>query len=190
MTIVGWCAWAVLLILAVTNGVNFSDGLDGLAAGSAALAFFASWRSASGRSATPATRWTTPSTWRSAAAMVGACAGFLWWNARPRGSSWATRARSRSVRAWSSIALTLNVHLLLPIIGGLYVVEVVSVILQVAASGCSGGAVFRMAPIHHHFELGGWPETTILVRFWLLAGAARRSRRPLLRRLRGTGGLD
>ena len=70
----------------------------------------------------------------------------------------------------AGLALTLNVHLLLPIAGALYVAEVVSVILQVGSFRLFHRRIFRMAPIHHHFELGGWPETTVIIRFWLLAG--------------------
>ncbi len=74
--------------------------------------------------------------------------------------------------ALASLALTLNVQLLLPIIGGLFVIETLSVIIQVAAFRWLHRRVFRMAPIHHHFELLGWPETTVIVRFWILAGLA------------------
>jgi phospho-N-acetylmuramoyl-pentapeptide-transferase len=71
----------------------------------------------------------------------------------------------------ATLALSLDVVLLLPLIGGLFVLETVSVILQVAAFRLFGGRrIFRMAPIHHHFELGGWPETTVIIRFWLIAG--------------------
>ena len=68
------------------------------------------------------------------------------------------------------LALLENVDLLLPVIGGLYVLEAVSVIVQVASFRMFGRRVFRMAPVHHHFELAGWPETTVTVRFWILAG--------------------
>ncbi|MGB1610509.1 MAG: phospho-N-acetylmuramoyl-pentapeptide-transferase, partial [Ilumatobacteraceae bacterium] len=73
----------------------------------------------------------------------------------------------------AALALTTSTHLLLPIIGGLFVMETVSVILQIAVfRGFGGKRLFRMAPIHHHFELGGWPETTVIIRFWLLAGVS------------------
>jgi phospho-N-acetylmuramoyl-pentapeptide-transferase len=174
MTNIGWCAWAVLLIYATTNGVNFSDGLDGLAAGSATLAF--SCLMAIGFWA-----FRHPETYHvnhaldlavTAAAMVGACAGFLWWNAAPARIFMGDTGALAIGAGLSTIALTLNVHLLFAIIGALYVVEVVSVVLQVSTFRLlKGRRVFRMAPIHHHFELGGWPESTILVRFWLLSGA-------------------
>ncbi len=173
MTNVGWCAWAVLLIYATTNGVNLSDGLDGLAAGSATLAF--SCLMAIGFWA-----FRHPETYHvnhaldlavTAAAMVGACAGFLWWNAAPARIIMGDTGALAIGAGMSCIALTLNVHLLLPIVGALYVVEVVSVVLQVSSFRLLHRRIFRMAPIHHHFELGGWPETTVIVRFWLLAGA-------------------
>jgi phospho-N-acetylmuramoyl-pentapeptide-transferase len=174
LTNVGWCAWAVLLIYATTNGVNFSDGLDGLAAGSATLSF--SCLMAIGF-------WTFrhPEVYHvnhaldlavAAAAMVGACAGFLWWNAAPARIFMGDTGSLAIGAGLACIALTLNVQLLLGIIGALYVIEVLSVVLQVTTFRLlKGRRILRMAPIHHHFELGGWPETTILVRFWLLAGA-------------------
>ena len=72
--------------------------------------------------------------------------------------------------ALATLALSTNTVLLLPIIGGLFVMETVSVIIQVASFQTTGKRVFRMAPIHHHFELGGWPETTVIVRLWIVAG--------------------
>jgi phospho-N-acetylmuramoyl-pentapeptide-transferase len=70
----------------------------------------------------------------------------------------------------AALVLTLNVQLLLPIIGALYVTESMSVILQVGSFRIFKRRIFRMAPIHHHFELGGWPETTVIIRFWLISG--------------------
>ena len=68
----------------------------------------------------------------------------------------------------AALALLTNTHLLLPILGGLFVMETMSVILQVASFKSTGRRIFRMAPIHHHFEMSGWPETTIIVRFWII----------------------
>jgi phospho-N-acetylmuramoyl-pentapeptide-transferase len=193
LTNVGWCAWAVLLIYATTNGVNFSDGLDGLAAGSATLAF-------STLMAIGFWAFRHPDTYHVAhaldlavcgAAMVGACAGFLWWNAAPARIFMGDTGALAIGAGLACIALTLNVQLLLGIIGALYVVEVVSVVLQVSSFRLFKRRVFRMAPIHHHFELGGWPESTILVRFWLLAGACAGIALGLFYAdFVGTGGLD
>ena len=174
LTNVGWCAWAVLLIYATTNGVNFSDGLDGLAAGSAVFAFsclmamaFWAFRNSGLYQVNHALDLAVV-----AAAMVGACAGFLWWNAEPARIFMGDTGALAIGAGISSIALALNVQLLLPIIGALYVVEVVSVVLQIGSFRMFGRRIFRMAPVHHHFELGGWPETTVIVRLWLLAGAS------------------
>ena len=194
LTNAGWCAWAVLLIYATTNGVNFSDGLDGLAAGSATLAF-------STLMAIGFWAFRHPETYHvnhaldlavTAAAMVGACAGFLWWNAAPARIFMGDTGSLAIGAGLSCIALTLNVELLFGIIGALYVVEVVSVVLQVSTFRLlKGRRVFRMAPIHHHFELGGWPESTILVRFWLLSGACAAIALGLFYAdFVGTGGLD
>ena len=80
--------------------------------------------------------------------------------------------RSRSAARWPGWACSTNTHLLLPIIGGLYVLETLSVIAQVISFRGFGRRILRMSPIHHHFELLGWPESTIIVRFWILAGLA------------------
>jgi phospho-N-acetylmuramoyl-pentapeptide-transferase len=169
----GWGVLAVLLILATTNAVNLTDGLDGLAAGSSILGF---------------TAFVVIGFWAFsnyevyqidhaldlavvAASMLGACAGFLWWNAAPAKIIMGDTGSLAIGAAFACLALSLDVILLLPLIGGLFVFETVSVILQVASFRLFGGRrIFRMAPIHHHFELGGWPETTVIIRFWLIAG--------------------
>ena len=102
-----------------------------------------------------------------AAAMVGGITGCGGTPRRHR-SSWATPEPSPSARAWPPW-LTLNVQLLLPIVGALFVFETLSVIVQVGSFRLFGRQVLRMAPVHHHFELGGWPETTVIIRFWILA---------------------
>jgi phospho-N-acetylmuramoyl-pentapeptide-transferase len=169
----GWCAWGVLLIYATTNGVNLADGIDGLAAGSALFGFsclmvvgFWAFRHPDVYQVAHALDLAVV-----AAAMVGACAGFLWWNAAPARIFMGDTGALAIGAGMACLALTLNTQLLLPIIGALYVVESLSVILQVTSFRVFHRRIFRMAPIHHHFELGGWPETTILVRFWLLAVA-------------------
>jgi phospho-N-acetylmuramoyl-pentapeptide-transferase len=102
--------------------------------------------------------------------MLGACAGFLWWNANPARIIMGDTGSLAIGTGLAALALTTSTQLLLPIVGGLFVLETLSVIIQVAAFRLFGRRVFRMAPIHHHFELGGWPETTVIVRFWILAG--------------------
>jgi phospho-N-acetylmuramoyl-pentapeptide-transferase len=190
---IGWCVWAVLLIYATTNGVNLTDGLDGLAAGSATLVF--SCLMAIGFWA-----FRHPETYHvphaldiavAAAAMVGACAGLLWWSAAPARIFMGDTGSLAIGAGVACIVLTLNVHLLLPIVGALYVTESLSVILQVGSFRLFKRRIFRMAPIHHHFELGGWPETTVIVRFWLLSGACAALALGLFYAdFIGTGGLD
>ena len=171
---VGWVVWAVFIILSMSNAVNLTDGLDGLAGGSGALGFTAFivigfWT------------WRNPEIYQSgvshsldlailAAAMAGGCVGFLWWNAPPARVFMGDTGSLAIGTALAGLALLLNTHLLLPIIGGLYLLETVSVVVQIASFKSTGKRVFRMAPIHHHFELGGWPETTVLIRLWIING--------------------
>ena len=191
-----WFAMAIAVIYGSTNGVNFADGADGLAAGSAAMVFAAFVIIAFWQFRHPGVYEILPAAALDlaviAGAMLGACAGFLWWNAAPARIFMGDTGSLAIGAGLSCIALTLNVQLLLPIVGALYVVEVVSVVLQVGSFRLlKGRRVFRMAPIHHHFELGGWPESTILVRFWLLAGACAAIALGLFYAdFVGTGGLD
>ena len=168
---VGWLILAVLLIAGTTNAVNLTDGLDGLAAGSALYAFGAM---------TVIGFWAFrhPDVYRVehaldlaviAAAMVGATIGFLWWNAPPAQIFMGDTGSLALGAGLATLCLTLNTQLLLPIVGALFVFETVSVIVQVGSFRIFHRRVLRMAPIHHHFELGGWPETTVIIRFWLLA---------------------
>ncbi|HEX4867812.1 MAG TPA: phospho-N-acetylmuramoyl-pentapeptide-transferase [Acidimicrobiales bacterium] len=190
---VGWCLWAILLIYATTNGVNLSDGLDGLAAGSAIFVFscltvigFWALRHFDVYQINHALDLAVV-----AAAMVGACAGFLWWNAAPARIFMGDTGSLAIGAGLAALVLTLNVQLLLPIFGALYVAESLSVILQVGSFRLFKRRILRMAPIHHHFELGGWPETTVIIRFWLLAGAAAALGLGLFYAdFIGTGGLD
>jgi phospho-N-acetylmuramoyl-pentapeptide-transferase len=103
------------------------------------------------------------------AGMAGATIGFLWWNAAPARIFMGDTGSLALGAALATLCLTLNTQLLLPIVGALFVFETLSVIIQVGSFRLFHRRVFRMAPIHHHFELGGWPETTVIIRFWLLA---------------------
>jgi phospho-N-acetylmuramoyl-pentapeptide-transferase len=103
------------------------------------------------------------------AALVGATLGFLWWNAAPAKIIMGDTGSQALGGAMAALALLTNTHLLLVVLGGLYVLETVSVILQVISFRGFKRRIFRMAPLHHHFELKGWPETTVIVRFWILA---------------------
>ncbi len=175
-----WVAWAVLVISAMSNAVNLTDGLDGLAAGSAILSFaaymvIAFWQfsnedllRSSGES-----YYSVPHALDLAivsAAMVGALLGFLWWNAAPAQIFMGDTGSLAIGVGLGAMALATNTHFLLLIIGALFLVETISVVLQVGRFQLTGKRFFRMAPIHHHFELGGWPETRVIIRFWLLHG--------------------
>jgi phospho-N-acetylmuramoyl-pentapeptide-transferase len=112
-----------------------------------------------------------------AAAMLGGCIGFLWWNAAPAQIFMGDTGSLAIGAAFATLALSTDTQLLLPILGGLFVVETASVMIQVGVYRMQRGTPpsqrrrpFRMAPLHHHFELGGWPETTVIVRFWIIAG--------------------
>lgn len=170
---VAWVVFAVLLILGSANAVNLTDGLDGLAGGSAVFAFMAFTIIGFWAFRHPATYDVVHALDLAvvAAAMTGACTGFLWWNAAPARIFMGDTGSLAIGAGLAGLALTTSTALLLVVIGGLFVVETLSVILQVTAFRLFGGRrIFRMAPIHHHFEIGGWPETTVIIRFWIIAG--------------------
>lgn len=180
---VGWILWAVAVVYATTNAVNITDGLDGLAAGSSALVFaafvvisFTQFRHPLSYDLRDATKTALAAGSIDvavvAAALLGACVGFLWWNAPPARVFMGDSGALALGGAMAGMGLLTNTHLLLPIIGGLYVLETASVIAQVISFRGFGRRILRMSPIHHHFELLGWPESTIIVRFWILAGFA------------------
>ena len=102
-------------------------------------------------------------------ALVGASAGFLWWNAYPAEVFMGDVGSLALGGAIGTVAVLAKQELLLVVVGGLFVIEALSVILQVASFKLRGKRIFRMAPIHHHFELGGWAEPKIIVRFWIVA---------------------
>lgn len=167
-----WAVWAVLLILGAANAVNLTDGLDGLAAGSGALVFSAYvfvgyWifrHPAYGISVGLDLAVV-------AAAMMGACAGFLWWNAAPARIFMGDTGSLAIGTALAALALSSSTALLLPVLAAVFVLETLSVIIQVAVFRTTGRRVFKMAPIHHHFEISGWPETTVIVRLWMVTAA-------------------
>jgi len=170
----GWIVFAVLVVVAASNAVNLTDGLDGLAAGSSTfcfgvLAIMGYWifRHQSVFHVLPASAIDLA---LAAVALVGGCVGFLWWNAAPARIMMGDTGSLALGAGIAALCLLLNLDLLLPIIGGLFVLETLSVIVQVLSYRAFGKRVFRMAPFHHHFELGGWPETTVIVRFWILGG--------------------
>ena len=174
--------WAFLMLTGSSNGVNLTDGLDGLAAGSAILVcaayvFIAFWQfrhtcdlvaGAPGCYAVNGVDMLDTAI--VAAAMLGAAAGFLWWNAAPARIFMGDTGSLALGGMFGALAIVTNTQLLLIVIGGLFVIETMSVILQVISYRGFGRRIFRMSPIHHHFELAGWPEFTVIVRFWIIAG--------------------
>ena len=105
-----------------------------------------------------------------AATVMGACAGFLWWNAPPAKIFMGDTGSLALGGALAGLAITTKTELLLLLLGGLFVIITLSVVIQVGSFKMTGKRVFRMAPLQHHFELVGWAETTIVVRFWIIAG--------------------
>jgi phospho-N-acetylmuramoyl-pentapeptide-transferase len=171
---IGWVVFAVLVMVGTSNAVNITDGVDGLAAGAstfcfAVLAIMGYWifRHESIYHVLPASAIDLALV---AVALAGACIGFLWWNAAPAKIIMGDTGSLSIGAGLAALCLLLNLDLLLPIIGGLFVMETLSVIAQVVSFRVFHRRVFRMAPIHHHFELLGWPETTVIVRFWVLGG--------------------
>ena len=169
-----WVFFAVLVMVGASNAVNITDGVDGLAAGSgtfcfAVLSIMGYWifRHYSIYHVLPAHAIDLALV---SVALAGACVGFLWWNAAPAKIIMGDTGSLAIGAGLAAICLLLNLELLLLIIGGLFVMETVSVILQVISFRVFHRRIFRMAPIHHHFELAGWPETTVIVRFWILGG--------------------
>lgn len=168
--------WTFLMVAASSNGVNLTDGLDGLAVGSAAqvLAAFvviAFWQFRHQGFYDIGQTGSDPFDLAIVAAgLFGACAGFLWWNTAPAKIFMGDTGSLMLGGAMAVLAILLNTQLLLAIVGGLYVVETLSVIAQVAVFKRTGKRLFLMAPIHHHFELAGWAEYTVIVRFWVLSG--------------------
>ena len=171
--------WIWFLVTATTNGVNLTDGLDGLAAGASVMTLGA---------------YTLLSVWQYgqncsfgqfarcydvrdpldlaifAAAAAGACFGFLWWNTSPASIFMGDTGSLSLGGAIAALAILSKTELLLPMLAGLFVIITLSVIGQVGSFKLTGRRMFRMAPLHHHFEMLGWAEVQIVVRFWIVQG--------------------
>jgi phospho-N-acetylmuramoyl-pentapeptide-transferase len=170
----------MLMIAGASNGVNLTDGLDGLATGASTMVFGA---------------YTLINIWQNnqscmlvqgpkcyevrdpldlavvASALTGACFGFLWWNASPAKIFMGDTGSLSLGGALAGLAILTRTELLLVVIGGLFVVQALSVMMQVGYFKLTGGKrLFRMAPLHHHFELKGWDEITVVIRFWIITG--------------------
>ena len=176
---IGFVVLAYLFIAGFSNAVNLTDGLDGLAAGCSAMVCGA---------------YTIISFWQFthdctseliegcytvrdpldvtlvAAAGLGACLGFLWWNTSPARIFMGDTGSLALGGLLAGLAVVTRTELLLIVLGGLFVAVTLSVVIQVAFFRATRRRVFRMAPLHHHFELAGWTENTVIVRFWLVTG--------------------
>ncbi|MBW4096227.1 MAG: phospho-N-acetylmuramoyl-pentapeptide-transferase [Acidobacteria bacterium] len=175
--------WSNLIVTAATNGVNLTDGLDGLAAGASVMVFGAYtlmgiWQSNQGCGSVRAVSESVCYEVRDpldlallAVIIFGALIGFLWWNTSPAKIFMGDTGSLAIGGAIAGFAILSRTELLLPVIGGLFVIISLSVIIQVGYFKISGGKrVFKMAPLQHHFELKGWAEVTVVVRFWILCG--------------------
>ena len=171
--------WVVLMATATSNAVNLTDGLDGLATGCsilvlAAYVLIGNWQLRNDCT-TDLARNCYPVRDPLDAAVVAsvvmaACFGFLWWNAPPAKIFLGDTGALALGGALAGLAIITHTELLLVIMAGLFVTVTMSVVIQVASFKTTGKRVFKMTPLHHHFELLGWPESTIVVRFWLIAG--------------------
>ncbi|HEY2772342.1 MAG TPA: phospho-N-acetylmuramoyl-pentapeptide-transferase [Solirubrobacteraceae bacterium] len=156
-------AFIYLVVAGTTSGVNLTDGLDGLAAGCAAIVFLAYIGITFISGASNLTIL--------AACMVGACIGFLWFNSFPASIFMGDTGSLGLGGAIAGLAVMTKTEVLLILLGGIFVIEALSVVIQVFAFQTFRKRVFLMAPIHHHFELQAWSETKIILRFWIIAAA-------------------
>jgi phospho-N-acetylmuramoyl-pentapeptide-transferase len=181
--IVGFIIFCYIAVAAWSNAVNFTDGLDGLAGGSSAMAlavymvityFQTTHDCTTPNGATLGCFYVRDPLDLAlvAAAAMGACVGFLWWNAAPAKIFMGDTGSLALGGLFAGLSMTTRTELLMVVIGGLFVVEALSVVLQIATFRTTGRRIFRMAPFHHHFELAGWAETTVIIRFWLLGATA------------------
>ncbi|MET7384632.1 phospho-N-acetylmuramoyl-pentapeptide-transferase [Streptomyces sp. NPDC005385] len=175
--------WALFMILAMSNGVNLTDGLDGLATGAATMVFGAYtfigvWQFQ--ESCANAATLTNPGACYEvrdpldlavvASALMGACFGFLWWNTSPAKIFMGDTGSLALGGALAGLAICSRTEILVALLGGLFVLITMSVVIQVGSFKLTGKRVFRMAPLQHHFELKGWSEVLVVVRFWIIQG--------------------
>ncbi|MDD7815104.1 phospho-N-acetylmuramoyl-pentapeptide-transferase [Mycobacterium sp. CSUR Q5927] len=173
--------FVIVIVSAWSNAVNFTDGLDGLAAGSMAMvsAAYVLITVMQHRNACASAPGLGCYNVRDpldlaliAAATAGACIGFLWWNAAPAKIFMGDTGSLALGGVIAGLSITTRTEILAVVLGGLFVAEITSVVVQILAFRSTGRRVFRMAPFHHHFELAGWAETTVIIRFWLLTAIA------------------
>jgi len=168
--------FVVLVIVGSSNAVNLTDGLDGMACGCVIMAAFAYavMSYLTGHSNFSSYLW-IPYVAGSGeltifcTAIVGACLGFLWYNCFPASIFMGDTGSLALGGAIGAVAVMIKKELILLIVGGVFVVEAVSVVPQVASFKLRGKRIFKMAPLHHHFQLLGWPEAKVIIRFWIAA---------------------
>jgi phospho-N-acetylmuramoyl-pentapeptide-transferase len=173
----GYLALAVFILVGTSNAVNLTDGLDGLAAGpvliAAATYLVLAYLAGNVKTAEYLQILYVPGVGEVAVflgAVVGAVMGFLWYNAYPAQVFMGDTGSLALGGALGAVALCTKHEILLALVGGIFVVEAASVILQVGFfKATHGRRIFRMAPLHHHFELKGWAEPKVIVRFWIIA---------------------
>ncbi len=171
--------WVVIMIAGTSNAVNLTDGLDGLATGAtivvlAAYVLIGIWQERNDCST-----FLAPQCYQVrdpldlavvAAAVLGACIGFLWWNAHPAKIFMGDTGSLALGGVLAGLAICTKTQLLLVILGGLFVIITMSDVIQIGFFKMTRRRVFKMAPLQHHFEMLGWAETTIVIRFWLISG--------------------
>ena len=173
--------FCVVLVSAWSNAVNFTDGLDGLAAGSMAMVtgayvIITFWQYRNACATAPGLGCYNVRDPLDlsliAASTAGACIGFLWWNAAPAKIFMGDTGSLALGGVIAGLSMTSRTEIVAVVLGALFVAEITSVVVQILAFRTTGRRVFRMAPFHHHFELVGWAETTVIIRFWLLTAIA------------------
>jgi phospho-N-acetylmuramoyl-pentapeptide-transferase len=171
--------WAVIMVVGTSNAVNLTDGLDGMAAGATALVLAAYVIIGIWQERNEVTLFLAPQNYAVrdpldlavvAAAVLGACFGFLWWNTPPAKIFMGDTGSLALGGVLAGLAICTKTQLLLPILGGLFVTITMSDVIQIGFYKMTRRRVFKMAPLQHHFEMLGWAETTIVIRFWLISG--------------------
>ena len=177
--------WVVIVIAGFSNAVNLTDGLDGLATGATVLVLAAYVLIGIWQERNDCTTFLSRQCYQIrdpldlavvAAAVLGACFGFIWWNAPPAKIIMGDTGSLALGGVLAGLAVCTKTQLLLLILGGLFTIITASVIIQTSVFKVTrlrtgrGIRVFKMSPLHHHFEMMGWPETTIVIRFWLICG--------------------
>jgi phospho-N-acetylmuramoyl-pentapeptide-transferase len=177
--VVPFVIWIVVLIAGTSNAVNLTDGLDGLATGATCLVLVAYIIIGIWQERNDCSTFLSRQCYAVrdpldmavvAAAVLGACFGFLWWNAPPARIFMGDTGSLALGGVLAGLAVCTKTQFLLGLLGGLFVVIALSVIIQIGSFKLTRRRVFRMAPLQHHFELIGWAETTIVIRFWMVAG--------------------